>query len=161
MTGRTRVDAGAAAAVPVIDIAEPAAVRELRRALRDPHIAGVVLTGHCPPRRAVSGTERWEKPVVFVLSGEVTVTTLALACRCHARLAEERATVPTADLATAGLLPTLADLVGPTRTPELLVGDGLTADRLRGLGVVSAVAGAATVDEDAVRLARRLADLDP
>jgi AcrR family transcriptional regulator len=160
-TGKSSIYTGGAPSIPTIEVSDAAAPRELRRALRDPDVLGVVLTGQCPPRRAVPTTEAWDKPVVYVLSGDVSAATLALACRCHARVATERATVPTADLAAAGLLPTLTDLVGPTRMPELLVTDELTADRLRGLGIVSDVAGSMTAVADATRLARRLAELDP
>jgi AcrR family transcriptional regulator len=117
-----------------------------------------VLTGDCPPRRSLAAGEPWDKPVVYLLRGAVDAATLALACRCHARLAAAGTVLPTEGLSAAGLLPVLADLVGPARMPELLFADALTAERLCALGVVSEVGDA---EAGAARLARRLADLDP
>jgi AcrR family transcriptional regulator len=148
-------------AVPVIDISTSSALRELRRALRDAHVRAVVLTGQCSPRRSVPPTEQWDKPVVHALHGEISPATLALACRCHARVAAGSTTLPTAELAENGLLPTLSGLVGATRTPEILVTDELTADRLHHLGIISDVVRPASLIAEAVRLARRLAQLGP
>lgn len=115
-------------------------------------------------QRATSGRlYRMRKPTVAVLPGPAAGAGLSLALACDLRYAADTAVLTTA-FAQVGLSGDygsawfLSRLVGPARARELLyLTPKLTAEQAAGIGLVNAVLPAASVHDEALAVASRLA----
>ncbi len=159
------------------DIAEA-----LRRALQDPAVRAVVLTGGGksfiagadisefgkPPVAPIlpdvlAAIDAAAKPVVAAINGVALGGGLEVALACHARIAAAGAKLGLPEI-KLGIIPgaggtqRLPRLIGAAKAfPMMLSGNPVSAHSARALGLVDAVAGPDLLDE-AVTLARRLAD---
>lgn len=167
MTGTSRPGqtlgepADESADVAVIELGDPGVAAALRKAERSPDVVGLVLTASSRPRRSSTAAIGSGKPVVFALAGRIPPDVAILAARCDARVVAHGATMSTTELAGAGDLSAITELVGPGKLAELLLPVELSAMRLRELGVVTDVLPDADLIDGAARLARRLAELGP
>jgi len=110
---------------------------------------------------------RLPKPVVAAVNGVAAGAGCSLALACDIRLAAEGASFVLA-FGRVGLVPDsgaswfLPRLVGAGRAAELaLIGDPVTAEEAARIGLVNRVVPAAALMDEAMALARRLADGSP
>ena len=107
-------------------------------------------------------TERGSKPVVAAIHGTALGGGYELALYCHYRIATPSAKVGLPEV-KLGLLPggggtqRLPRIVGAAAALEIIVGgDPISAPRALELGMIDALAGEATLMEDAIAFTRRL-----
>src|ERR671922_1727796 len=115
-------------------------------------------------RRVVDRVETLGKPVMAAIRGWCIGGGFALAMACDVRLASSTARFRTGD-AYIGVVPSwgmslvrLAHYIGRNRTLDMLIlGEDMTAERARDIGLVSRVIADAEFDGEVARLAARVA----
>jgi enoyl-CoA hydratase/carnithine racemase len=138
-------------------------ISEFGEAFASGGIRDVAMSRH----RMFTRIERFPKPVIAAMNGYTLGGGCELAMSCHLRLMSDTAVVGLPEI-KLGVFPgyggtqRLPRLVGRTRAYELLfLGDRISAERANEIGLVNSISPAASLMDDAKKLAARLAGQAP